>query len=114
MTTCPIDDEALWRLSEATEFHDTDREVRRHVEQCADCQARLDALQQFNVRLESVGDLPLPRLPERIGPYTIVRRIGEGGMGVVYEAEQEQTGRCVALKVIRQSAGSPRRRASIL
>ncbi len=42
-----------------------------------------------------------PRLPDRIGPYRVQRLLGEGGMGVVYEAEQEQPRRAVALKVIR-------------
>jgi tetratricopeptide (TPR) repeat protein len=36
----------------------------------------------------------------RIGPYRIVREIGRGGMGVVYEAEQQRPRRPVALKVI--------------
>ncbi len=40
-------------------------------------------------------------LPGRIGRYTIRRVIGEGGMGTVYEAEQESPKRTVALKVIR-------------
>lgn len=40
--------------------------------------------------------------PERIGPYRIVRKVGEGGMGVVYEAEQlSPVRRTVALKVIK-------------
>jgi serine/threonine protein kinase len=37
----------------------------------------------------------------RIGAYQIIRRIGSGGMGDVYEAEQERPRRRVALKVIR-------------
>ncbi|MBB6170399.1 hypothetical protein HNR23_000459 [Nocardiopsis mwathae] len=40
-------------------------------------------------------------LPERIGPYLIRRRIGQGGMGVVYQAEDPRTDRLVAIKVLR-------------
>ena len=39
--------------------------------------------------------------PRRIGRYEIIRVIGEGGMGTVYEAQQENPRRRVALKVIR-------------
>ncbi len=41
-------------------------------------------------------------IPERVGPYRILRKVGEGGMGVVYEAEQLQpVRRTVSLKLIK-------------
>ncbi len=41
------------------------------------------------------------QMPERIGGYRIISPIGEGAMGCVYEAEQENPRRRVALKVMR-------------
>ena len=44
---------------------------------------------------------------QRIGPYTLLQKIGEGGMGVVYMAEQEQpVRRWVALKIIKPGMDS--------
>src|SRR5258705_7736124 len=42
-----------------------------------------------------------PGVPESIGRYRILRLVAQGGMGAVYEAEQEKPHRIVALKVIK-------------
>lgn len=53
------------------------------------------------------GKIAAAPLPSSIGHYRILRLLGEGGMGAVYEAEQDQPRRLVALKVIRAAWASP-------
>ncbi len=50
---------------------------------------------------------PLEGVGSRIGPYKLLQQIGEGGMGVVFMAEQQQpVRRMVALKVIKAGMDS--------
>lgn len=59
-------------------------------------------------RGESSGtDAPVRQSPASIGRYRIICLLGEGGMGAVYEVEQDQPRRNVALKVIRAAWASP-------
>jgi eukaryotic-like serine/threonine-protein kinase len=87
--------------------------------QCAgdpDLRAAVEELLHFDAKAQSDPDFlpspaaavraalpipPEPGLPTFIGRYRILRRHGEGGMGTVYEAEQDNPRRTVALKVIR-------------
>lgn len=62
------------------------------------------ALADRAIVIPSVVD-PRP-LPVLAGGYRIIRQIGEGGMGVVYEAEQAAPRRIVALKAIRPGSAS--------
>lgn len=48
--------------------------------------------------------------PQRLGEFRVLRELGRGAMGVVYEAVQESLGRHVALKVIHQALRDEKRR----
>jgi tetratricopeptide (TPR) repeat protein len=87
-----------------------------HLAECKACRRRAEEAreQESLVRklkeLARVPDSPQTQgLPQQIGRYRILRQIGEGGMGVVYEAEQDKPQRVVALKVIRPEFTSSER-----
>ncbi|HEX5045391.1 MAG TPA: serine/threonine-protein kinase [Candidatus Polarisedimenticolaceae bacterium] len=90
-------------------------EIRRGLERLQQVMAGLQAKSTEEApSREAPAPPPVPRPPPPkrdacfIGDFRLVRTLGEGGMGVVYEAEQQHPRRPVALKVIRgaQHAGS--------
>ena len=88
-------EESLGKL-EAGEAVDRDALITLHPELASQIDACLASL-RFIHRAVQMTD----GVPARLGDFRIVREIGRGGMGVVYEAEQISLKRPVALKVLR-------------
>jgi uncharacterized RDD family membrane protein YckC len=51
---------------------------------------------------------------EHVGPFLILRPLGRGGMGEVYEAEEIESGRRIALKILAERANTPAYRERFL
>lgn len=57
--------------------------------------------------LAEVDQASMSPAPDCIGPFRILREIGRGGMGIVYEAEQSDPARRIAVKVVHPGLMSP-------
>jgi eukaryotic-like serine/threonine-protein kinase len=89
--------------------------------QCADdpaMEAMVRQLLNADERDATFLETPALRIPSaglpqgtHLGGFRIERLLGEGGMGIVYEALEDETSRRVALKVIRPGILSPRLRS---
>ncbi len=84
----------------------TGQELERRIKElCRDNPELADSIRERVNILRDMGMLELGadpnQTPERLGPFQLLDRVGSGGMGAVYLAEQEGLGRKVALKLIR-------------
>ena len=85
---------------------DPEELLAKYPEDAAQLRGYLSGLQLFHaaaVPTQAIGELSSTGVPaalQTIGDYRLVREIGRGGMGVVYEAWQVSLRRRVALKVL--------------
>ncbi|MCZ6557457.1 MAG: serine/threonine-protein kinase, partial [SAR324 cluster bacterium] len=75
--------------NEATQFSPSDEDLFKELREAANAPGPQGPAE------------PIPMPPRQIGSYRILSILGAGGMGIVYEAEQQNPKRLVALKVVR-------------
>ncbi|MBL9078400.1 MAG: protein kinase [Planctomycetes bacterium] len=93
-------------LAQALAAHDEGPEalaafLARHAAHRPVLERGLERCRQMGLLGGTASAVTTLEFPERLGPFRLLRRLGAGGMGTVFEALQEDPQRRVALKVIR-------------
>ncbi len=76
----------------------------KHAEQIRQVLPAVAQMEQLKNFRKAAPGANADHLPDRLGDFRIVRELGRGGMGVVFEAMQESLARRVALKVLASHA----------
>ena len=107
-----FEDNSLWRLvdefvdrKQRGEFPQIEEYCDAHPHLATQIRELFPTLElvednQPNSHVSSTRETRQFAQPTSVGDYHVIREIGRGGMGVVYEAEQKSLGRRVALKVL--------------
>ncbi len=95
----------VMQRTRAGEQVDVSAIAARHPELAADLRVALaGVLRLEDAALAATGGHSETTVPERIGPYQVIRELGRGGMGIVYEAEDTTLARRVAIKLLPKAA----------
>lgn len=84
-----------------TEYIDKHPDLANDIREFFPAMVEIEDVKADAVGPVTVNDNQSPRL-EHLGDFHVLREIGRGGMGIVYEAEQLSLGRHVALKLLTQ------------
>jgi len=78
--------------------------IEEHVDSCSSCRQLLAALVRRETPETPAHEPPAWEAGQRIGRYAIRERIGRGGMGSVYRADDLELGRAIAIKRLHSGA----------
>jgi WD40 repeat protein/serine/threonine protein kinase len=97
---------ARWRAGERPAVSDYETKYPALAAEIHDLFPALVLMEEGRARVQAPTHART-QIPEQLGEYSLLREVGRGGMGVVYEAVQQSLGRHVALKVLPFNAHLP-------
>ena len=82
------------------EYIDRHPELVEDIRDLFPAMVEIEQIKEDHQEAAEPAVVPAPPALQQLGDFRILREIGTGGMGIVYEAEQMSLGRHVALKVL--------------